>query len=224
MPEYVDLLLHGRWVLAVILVATMLDVMIPFVPAETIVVAVGVATAEHGHPALLWVILAATAGVAVGDHCAYAIGSRSGPAVLDRLRGGRRGAALHDWVLAVMRRHGGPLIVFGRYVPGVRSATAFTAGAVRHPRRRFAGCTLLGAALWAAQAALLGYLGGMAFASRPLAGLAAAWLAAVAVSAVAMLVQHRISRVVARRNAAPARGRQLIEATGPRQEETEVGR
>ena len=217
MPEYVETLAAGRWVLLVVVIAVLLDVLLPFVPAETIVVAVGVATAEHGRPALVWVVLAATAGVVAGDLGAYAVGSRSGPAVLDRLRRGRRGEALHEWVTAVMRRHSGPLIVLGRYVPGVRSATAFTAGAVGCPARRFTGFTLLGAVLWATQAALLGYLGGTVFASRPLLGFGAAWLGAVAVSSVAMLIQHRVGRVVAnRRVAAAARGRQLLEATGPR--------
>lgn len=188
--EYVDLVATGRWVLVIVLVAALLDVVLPFIPSETIIVAVGVGVAEAGHPLLIWVILAAAAGVLAGDGIAYLVGRRGGPAVTRRLRRSARGAAIHDWVLAVMRRHGGPLIILGRYVPGVRTATAFSAGAVGYPARRYAAFTLVGAGVWATQSALLGYVGGVAFASRPLLGFAVAWLGAGVVTLTAMLVQR----------------------------------
>ncbi|WP_433825610.1 DedA family protein [Actinoplanes sp. CA-015351] len=206
MPHDLDLLVNTRWVLLVVLAATLFDVVLPFIPAETIVVAVGVAAAAHGEAVPVAVILAATAGVCAGDHLAYLVGWRSGPAVTGRLRRGARGAALHDWVLAVMSRHGGTLIVLGRYVPGVRSATAFTAGATRFPRRAFTGFTLAGAAIWAAQAVLLGYLGGVAFADRPLIGFAVAWVVAIAVSAAATLIRPRARAAGARAAGAGAAG------------------
>ncbi|MEV6342711.1 DedA family protein [Actinoplanes sp. NPDC051851] len=196
MSQYVDLLATGRWVLVVVLAVALLDVLLPFIPSETIIVAVGVGVAETGRPMLIGVILAAAVGVAVGDGIAYLIGRRSGSAVIRWLRRGRRGVAIHDWVLAVMRRHGAPLIILGRYVPGVRSATAFTAGAVGYPVRRYAGFTAVGASLWAVQSALLGYVGGVAFANRPLVGFAVAWLATGAVTLSAMAVQRHAGTVV----------------------------
>jgi membrane-associated protein len=199
MPEYADLIVNSRWVLLVVLAATLFDVLLPVIPAETIVVAVGVAAAAHGDPAPVAVIVAATAGVFAGDELAYLLGARSGPAVTGRLRQSPKGAALHDWVLTVMRRHGAALIVFGRYVPGVRSVTAFTAGVTRFPRGAYTGFTAFGAALWAAQAALLGYLGGVAFTDRPLIGFAVAWVAAIGLSAAATAVQHQIGRAVSSR-------------------------
>lgn len=195
LSEFVDLLATGRWVLVIVLAAALFDVVLPFIPSETILVAVSVGVAETGRPMLIWVILAAAGGVLAGDGVAYLIGRRSGPAVTRRLRRSRRGAAIHDWVLAVMRRHGAPLIILGRYVPGVRSATAFTAGAVGYPARRYAGFTLIGASLWATQSALLGYVGGVAFASRPLLGFAVAWLGAGVVTLTAMLVQRHAGAV-----------------------------
>ncbi|MEU8243030.1 VTT domain-containing protein [Actinoplanes missouriensis] len=207
MPGYADLLVTSRWLLLVVLAATLLDVVLPFIPAETIVVAAGVAAAAHGDAVPVLVLLTAAAGVTAGDHVAYLAGQRSGPAVTRRLRRGTRGAALHDWILAVMRRHGNALIIFGRYVPGVRSAAAFTAGAVRFPRRAFTVCTVAGAIVWAAQAVLLGYLGGVAFAGHPLAGFAAAWAAAIALSVLATTVQHQIARVVTVRRGALLRKR-----------------
>ncbi|GAA2684435.1 DedA family protein [Actinoplanes palleronii] len=190
MSQYVELLTSGRWVLVVVLAAAMVDVVLPFIPSETIIVAVGVGVAEAGHPLLIWVMVAAAAGVVCGDGLAYLVGRRSGAAVRHRLRRGRRGAVIHDWVLAVMRRHGGALIIFGRFVPGVRSAAAFTAGAVGYPGRRFVAFTGVGAVVWAAQSALLGYLGGVAFADRPLAGFGVAWLGAGLVTVLAMVGQR----------------------------------
>ncbi|WP_436529508.1 DedA family protein [Actinoplanes sp. HUAS TT8] len=195
MSQYVDLVATSRWVLVIVLAAAMFDVVLPFIPSETIIVAVSVGVAEAGHPMLIWVILAAASGVLVGDGLAYLVGRRSGPAVTRRLRRSGRGAAIHDWVLSVMRRHGAPLIVLGRYVPGVRSATAFTAGAVGYPARRYAGFTLIGASVWATQSALLGYAGGEVFASRPLLGFAVAWLGAGVVTLGAMLVQRHATAV-----------------------------
>lgn len=192
---HVDLPALGGWVLVAVFTLVVLDALLPFMPGETAVVASGVAIAEHGRGpvAVLAVLAAATAGVLGGDLLAYRLGGRSGPAVTRRLRRGRRGAALHEWVVAVMRRHGPLLLVFGRYLPGVRSATAYTAGMVGFPIRRFITFTLLGGLLWTGQAVLLGYLGGVAFAGRPLAGLCAGWLGAALLSGAAVLAQRLLA-------------------------------
>ncbi|BCJ40762.1 hypothetical protein GCM10010168_92140 [Actinoplanes ianthinogenes] len=210
MSQYVDLLATGRWVLVVVLAAALFDVVLPFIPSETIIMAVGVGVAETGRPPLIAVILAAAAGVTLGDGLAYLAGRRGGAVVTGRLRRSRRGAVIHDWVLAVMRRHGAPLIVLGRYVPGVRPVTAFTAGAVGYPARRYAAFTAAGAVVWAAQSALLGYLGGVAFADHPLAGFAMAWLSAGVVTLAAMAAQ-RHAAALGRRVTGLTRRR-----TGPR--------
>ncbi|WIM94129.1 hypothetical protein ACTOB_006130 [Actinoplanes oblitus] len=70
---------------------------------------------------------------------------------------------------------------------------AFTAGAVGYPGRRYAAFTAVGAVGWAAQSALLGYLGGVAFADRPLAGFVVAWLGAAVVTVAAMAVRRHAS-------------------------------
>lgn len=193
MPR-VDLPAVGGWVLVAVFTMVVLDALLPFLPGETVVMAAGVAAAEQDRPWLVVpVLLATTAGVLGGDCLAYLIGSRSGPGMARRLRRGRRGAALHDWVVSTMGRHGPILLVLGRYLPGVRSVTAYTGGAVGYPIRRFVVFTLLGAVVWAVQAVLLGYLGGVAFAGRPVLGFGAAWLVAFLVSAVAVLVRRAVS-------------------------------
>ncbi|MEU4162419.1 VTT domain-containing protein [Actinoplanes sp. NPDC026670] len=193
---HVDLPVLGGWVLVAVFTFVVLDALLPFMPGETAVVASGVAVAEHGRGPLtvLAVLAAATAGVLGGDLLAYRIGGRSGPAVTRRLRRGDRGAALYGQVVSVMRRHGPFLLVFGRYLPGVRSVTAYTAGMVTFPVPRFVTFTLIGGLLWTGQALLLGYLGGVAFAGRPLAGLCAGWLGAALLSGAAVLARRLMSR------------------------------
>src|SRR5215217_1558914 len=83
------------------------------------------------------------------------------------------------------------IIVVARFVPGGRTATTFTAGTVRLAWPRFAAADAVGATLWAAYAAGLGYLGGETFERRPLYaflfGLGVALLVALAVEAARRL-------------------------------------
>jgi membrane protein DedA with SNARE-associated domain len=120
----------------------------------------------------------------------FGIGRRSNRAVLARLQRGRRARAVHEWVHRLLHSRGGLVIVFARYIPGGRSTTAFAAGLVGYPGVRFRWYTALGVLLWAAEASLLGYLGGEIFESRPLLGLAVAWAGATAVTGVAVLIQR----------------------------------
>jgi membrane-associated protein len=64
---------------------------------------------------------------------------------------------------------------------------------VSYPAARFRWYTALGVLLWAAEASLLGYLGGAIFESRPLIGLAVAWAGAMAVTGVTVLIQRAFS-------------------------------
>jgi membrane-associated protein len=188
---HVDLPAVGGWVLLAVFTGVLVDALLPFLPGETLVMAAGVAVAEHGRtPLVVALLLAATAGVLGGDLLAYGIGFRGGPAVVRRLRRGRRGTVLHDRVVAAMRDHGRLLLVFGRFLPGVRSAAAYTAGALGHPLRGFVTFTLLGGTLWAAQAVALGYLGGVAFDGSPIAGFGAAWLAGLLLTGAVMLTRR----------------------------------
>jgi membrane protein DedA with SNARE-associated domain len=79
-------------------------------------------------------------------------------------------------------------VVFARYLPGGRSATALAAGIVGYPAARFHWYTATGVVLWAAQAALLGYLGGALFADRPLLGLLLAWGGAAMITGAAVTI------------------------------------
>jgi membrane-associated protein len=190
MPHYLESVVGSPWALVVVFAVASLDAIMPFMPSESTVVAVGVVSAGTGRPHLAALIAAAAAGAYTGDLVSYAIGRRSTRALVGRLQRGRRSRAVHDWVFRLLHSRGGLVIVFARYVPGGRSTTAFAAGLVGYPLARFRGYTAGGVLIWATQAALLGYLGGAMFESNPLLGLAAAWTGAAALTGVAVVTQR----------------------------------
>jgi membrane-associated protein len=193
MPHYLEGLAGSPWVLVVVFAVAGLDAVLPFMPSESTVVAVGVVAAGTGRPHLAALIGAAAAGAYLGDVVSYAIGRRSNRAVVARLQRGRRARAVHNWVHRLLHSRGGLVIVFARYVPGGRSTTAFAAGVVRYPVSRFHRYTAVGVLIWAAEASLLGYLGGAVFSTRPLLGLALAWAGAAAVTGLAVVIQRVFS-------------------------------
>jgi membrane-associated protein len=198
MPQYLESIVGSPWVLVVVFAVAGLDAILPFMPSESTVVAVGVVTAGTGRPYLAALIAAAAAGAYTGDRLSYLIGRRSNRALAARLQRGRRSRAVHEWVHRLLHNRGGLVIVFARYLPGGRSTTAFAAGLVGYPLARFRWYTACGVLIWATQAALLGYLGGAMFESNPLLGLAAAWALAAALTGVAVAIQRAFG--------APSRG------------------
>jgi len=200
--QHLQSLATSPWLLVVVFAVAGLDAVLPFMPSESTVVAVGVLSAGTGHPHLALLIVAAASGAYLGDRLSYQIGRGSNRAVIARMQRGRRSKQVHDWVHRLLHSRGRLVIVFARYVPGGRSTTAFAAGVVGYPLRRFCGYTAFAVLLWAAEAALLGYLGGAAFESEPLVGLAAGWAGALAVTGLAVLIQRLVSPAEPRRPAA----------------------
>lgn len=191
-PHLLEGLAGSPWLLVIVFAVAGLDAMLPFMPSESTVVALGVLSAGTGRPQLALLILAAATGAYAGDRLSYQIGRSSNRAVIARLQRGRRSKLVHDWVHRLLSHRGRLVIVFARYVPGGRSTTAFAAGVVGYPLGRFRRYTAIAVLLWAIEAALLGYLGGAAFAAEPLVGLAVAWAAALAITGVAVLIQRLV--------------------------------
>lgn len=65
-----------------------------------------------------------------------------------------------------------------------------TCGLTGYPRRRFAAATAVAAVIWAAQAFLIGRIGGRAFADDPWAALGVALGASVAISVLIEVVRR----------------------------------
>src|ERR1700739_2587102 len=69
-----------------------LDAVLPFVPSETAVIALGVTTAGSADPRIAILLILAAAGAFAGDNLGYFIGSRFGHLAERRLFAGEAGA------------------------------------------------------------------------------------------------------------------------------------
>lgn len=177
MPHVLNTIAASPWVLALVFLIAGLDAILPFMPSESTVVACGVAAANTGRPLLSLLIVVSAAGAYAGDHLSFRIG-RHLPARVKRPHAVRR----------LLHRRGGLVIVFARYLPGARSATALSAGMLGYSAVRFHWYTALGVLLWATEAALLGYLGGALFENRPVLGLLLGLAGALLITAIAAAV------------------------------------
>jgi membrane-associated protein len=188
-----ELVSSSPWTYAVILGIAALDAVLPLVPSETAVISAGV-LAGTGDLQLGLVIAAGAAGAYAGDSSAYLLGRRADERFKRTLFRGDKGARRQAWAERTLERHGGPLIFGARFVPGGRTATTVSAGALRMRWARFAAFAAMAAFGWASYAALMGYLGGRAFEDNPLWGL----LVGFGLAALTFLVVEVVRRSRAR--------------------------
>jgi membrane-associated protein len=160
----VQLVSGSPWTYALVLGVAALDAVFPLVPSETTAIAAGV-LAGIGELSIALVVVAAATGAFAGDSATYGLGRAFGPRALRRLPE-RRTA----WAERMLAAHAAALIVLARFVPGGRTATMATAGAVRLRWLRFERLAAVAAVLWASYAAMLGFLGGRSFEERPWLG------------------------------------------------------
>ncbi|MCO1577987.1 DedA family protein [Crossiella sp. SN42] len=181
MPEFLQALLASPWLYAVVLALAALDAFLPFTPSDSTVIAISVAAAT-GPPSIWLVLLAAVAGVLLGDYATYLAGRGAGPGLERRISRSAKGKQVYDWARRSMERRGPWVIVVARYVPAGRLASMLAAGAVRYPRGRFLLWDTVAGTIWAVACVSLGYLGGRAFEQNPLLGLVLALGIAAAVA------------------------------------------
>ncbi len=121
------------------------------VPGTTALIAASLYAGTTHRLGIAGVIAAALVGATVGSGAGYGLGRWGGWSLLtryghlvrltpSRLRVGRY----------VFREHGGKVVFFGRFITGLRTWSAFLAGAIRMPAGRFAVFAFTSAAVWAA--------------------------------------------------------------------------
>jgi membrane protein DedA with SNARE-associated domain len=152
--------------LPLLAVAVMLESFGIPLPGESALIAFGV-LASQGRYDIRWVIAVAAAGAIVGDNLGYwLIGRLGGRALLARWRWLRR---YSERVLpraeALMARHGGKTVFFGRFVSVLRTTVAWIAGLSRMNWWKFLFWNAAGGIVWAAAVALTAYYVGQATAS-----------------------------------------------------------
>jgi membrane protein DedA with SNARE-associated domain len=161
----------------------------------------GQLTTSHDHLALGAVILVAIAGELVGSILGYSIGRFGGRPLVDRV--GKYVLLTHrdlDRAEAWFARRGEPFVLFGRFIPLLRSFVSVAAGLAEMTFGKFLAFTVVGVAVWCGVLAGIGY------------SLGASWhhvikdfsyagyvLAALFVVAVVIMIFHRISVLRAER-------------------------
>ena len=128
------------------------------VPGETALIAFGV-LASQGHYDIRWVIAVAAAGAIVGDNLGYwLIGRLGGRALFERWHWLKK---YGDRVLprgeALMARHGGKVVFFGRFVSVLRYTVAWIAGLTKMDWWKFLIWNAAGAIAWATGVGLIAY-------------------------------------------------------------------
>jgi membrane-associated protein len=161
-----------------------LDAVLPILPSETVVIALGVATAGSVDPRIGLLVALAALGAFTGDNVCYFIGRRFGPFAERWVFAGERGARRRAWATGALERFGARLIIVCRFIPGGRTAVTLTCGVVGYPRRNFIIATACAGSIWAVYAFLLGRVGGKAFESRPWLGLLLAFAATLVLTGI----------------------------------------
>jgi membrane-associated protein len=189
------------YVIAIVIPA--LDAVIPVLPSESVIIALGVATAGSADPRIALLVACSALGAFLGDNLSYLLGRRFGPQVEKRFFRGEKGARRRAWAERSLQRFGMQLIVVCRFFPGGRTAVTLCCGIVGYPRRRFVVATAVAGVIWASYSFFIGRLGGKAFEQAPWAGFAVAFGVTIAVSVLVELIR----RIVSGRRSAAGSGR-----------------
>ena len=171
-----------------------LDAILPVLPSETAIIALGVATSGSTDPRIALLVACSAAGAFLGDNLCYLLGRRFGPAIERRFFRGEKGARRRAWAERSLERYGMPLVVVCRFIPGGRTAVTLCCGIVGYQRRRFVIATAVAAVIWACYSFFIGRLGGRTFEDKPWAGLLLALGIATAVSGLIEVVRRIRSR------------------------------
>jgi membrane protein DedA with SNARE-associated domain len=195
------LAMASHWLLLILFAAAAVDAVFPVVPSEGMVVTAGMAAAV-GHQNLLLVILVATLGSVIGESTCYLMGRGSGPALHRWMKRQQRRQAMYDKVSGALHARGGLILMTVRYIPGARMVATLTAGATRYSFKKFIIFTIAGVTVAYTYVALLGYIGGDAFAHDSLKALAFSLSLAFTIG----LVIETSRRIAVKRRAAKITG------------------
>ena len=169
------------------------DAVLPLLPGETALLT-GAILARDGDLSIVLVTIAGAVGALVGDLTSWALGRTLGDRAVRRIARGERAQERVAWSRDQIRRHGVPVVIAARFIPGGRTATTLAAGTLGMPLRRFLPADAAGVVLWACYVAALGWFGGEAFKDSLWKPLALALAIGVSVGGVAELARRRASR------------------------------
>lgn len=150
-----------------------LDAVIPIFPSESLLTTASNLAAQSGSDIELWKLIAAgTVGAVVGDSLLYWL---SRTVLRNRMSVQVEKAQENEKVaraMEVMSGTAGMLIVFGRFVPGLRFMIGATMGLTRFPYPRFLMWDAIGGFFWAAYTCVFCYLVASIIDDKPLISIA----------------------------------------------------
>jgi len=170
---------------AIIAGFVVLDAVFPVFPSESLLTTASNLAALDGSTISLWRLIAAgTIGAIVGDSLLYWL-SRT---VLRRFMSSKVERAQRNEkvarAMAVMDQTASMLIVFGRFVPGLRFMIGATMGLTRFPYRRFLLWDAVGGFFWAAYNCIFSYLVATIIDDKPLISIAVSVIVTTALLAL----------------------------------------
>lgn len=151
----------GPWLYVVLFLIIFCEtglVVMPFLPGDSLLFAVGAISASDGSPinVVFTIALLIVAGV-LGDAVNYAVGKKMGPAVFkredSRWLNKRHLEKTHEFY----ERHGGKTIIIARFAPIIRTFAPFVAGIGKMTYARFALFNVTGSILWVTAFMVAGY-------------------------------------------------------------------
>lgn len=149
------------------------DAIIPIFPSESLLTTGSNLAAQDGSTISLWrLVVAGTLGAVVGDSLLYWLSRtvlrRSMAERVDKLQENEKVSRAVD----VMGRSAPILIVFGRFVPGLRFVLGATMGLTRYPYPRFLLWDSIGGFFWASYTCIFSYLIASVIQDKPLVSIA----------------------------------------------------
>lgn len=172
-----------------VFVLVALDAVIPIFPGETTLNTASTAAAQ-GTLDLLPVIVMGFLGAAVGDSTLFWLARWFSGRIEPQVQRAKANKQVRQG-LAIMDSSAPILIVFGRYVPGLRFVVNATMGLSGMPYRRFLPWSLLSGALWSVYTCGLAYSVGRALGQFPWASVVISGVVTTSAIAVVFVVVRR---------------------------------
>jgi membrane-associated protein len=153
---------YGVWTYAILFAIIFCEtglVVMPILPGDSLLFAVGAFAGQPDSPLNIWVLITVLFVAAVlGDTVNYHIGKFLGPKVFSgkvtRWLNQKHLEQTHRF----FERHGGKTIILARFLPIVRTFAPFVAGVGSMNYPRFLAYNVVGAVIWAGGITMLGYI------------------------------------------------------------------
>lgn len=166
------------------------DAVVPILPGETTLNAASTAAAAGGDLELPLIIIAGALGAIVGDSALFFIARRNRRRVQPQIDQARSNARVMN-ALDYLGDNRKVLLVFARYVPGLRFVVNATFGLSDLPYLKFLPWSALGAVTWATYTCLLAYWVGSTIEDYPLASVIISGAITTALISILFLRERR---------------------------------